>query len=115
MRPRVYISGPLTSSDNVNENLARAMHAARALIDAGFAPFCPHLTYHIDPGEEYPHDLWMAVELPWVAVAEAVLRLPGESSGADIEVQAAERLRIPQFNSIADLANHFGAVSSAAA
>ncbi len=107
MRQRVYISGPLTSSGNVLDNLDRAMDAARALIAAGFAPFCPHLTYHVDPGGEYPHDLWMAIELPWVAVADALLRLPGESLGADLEVARAEAVGIPVFTTIADLAGHF--------
>jgi hypothetical protein len=115
MRRRIYISGPLTSSGNVMENLDRAMSAARALIDAGFAPFCPHLTYHVDPGGEYPHDLWMEIELPWVSVADAVLRLPGESLGADIEVGEAERLGIPVFTTIADLVDHFAVAGSAAA
>ncbi len=107
MRRRIYISGPLTSSGSVLDNLARAMDAARALIAAGFAPFCPHLTYHVDPGGEYPHDLWMEIELPWVAVADALLRLPGESLGADLEVARAEALGIPVFTSVADLAAHF--------
>ena len=112
MRPRIYISGPLTSSGNVTENIDRAMAAARALIDAGFAPFCPHLTYHVDPGEAIPHATWMAIELPWVSVADAVLRLPGESLGADIEVARAEEAGIPVFTSITDLVGHFGAVGT---
>ena len=107
MRRRIYISGPLTSSGNVTENLDRAMAAARGAIDAGFAPFCPHLTYHVDPGGEYPHGLWMEIELPWVTVADALLRLPGESLGADLEVQRAEEIGIPVFKTIADLINHF--------
>ncbi len=115
MRKRIYISGPLTSSGNVMENLDRAMHAARALIGAGFAPFCPHLTYHVDPGEEYPHDLWMAIELPWVSVADGLLRLPGESIGADIEVNEARRLSIPVFTTIMDLGVYFAVAQSAAA
>jgi hypothetical protein len=115
MRPRIYISGPLTSSGNVLDNLDRAMAAARALIDAGFAPFTPHLTYHVDPGEEIAHDTWMDIELPWVAVADGVLRLPGESVGADIEVREAERLGIPVFMSIGELAGHFAAIGSEAA
>ena len=49
----------------------------------------------------------MAIELPWVAVADALLRLPGESVGADIEVGEARRLGIPVFAAIADLAGHF--------
>ena len=114
MRPKVYISGPLTSSGSVRENLERAMGAARALIDAGFAPFCPHLTYHIDLGEEIPHATWMEIELPWAAVADAVLRLPGESVGADIEVAHAERLGVSVFHSIAELSEHFTLESAAA-
>jgi hypothetical protein len=113
MRRRIYISGPLTSSGNVLDNLDRAMSAARALIAAGFAPLCPHLTYHVDPGEEIPHATWMAIELPWVSVAEGVLRLPGESLGADLEVARAEEQGVPVFKSIADLVDRFAAVGSA--
>lgn len=115
MKSRIYVSGPLTSSGNVLENLDRAMSAARALIAAGFAPFCPHLTYHVDPRGEYPHDLWMEIELPWVAVADALLRLPGESLGADLEVKAAEEAGIPVFTTIADLVRHFTAVGTTTA
>ena len=114
MRPRVYISGPLTSSGNVRENLDRAMAAARMLIGAGFAPFVPHLTYHIDPAEAIPHDVWMEIELPWVSVADAILRLPGESVGAALEVDRAQKAGIPVFATIADLARHFAGKASAA-
>lgn len=103
MRPRIYISGPLTSSGNVLENLERAMEATRQLIAAGFAPFCPHLTYHVDPGEQIPHATWLDCELPWVEVADAVLRLPGESKGADIEVDRAKAVGIPVFRSVGEL------------
>jgi len=107
MRPRVYISGPLTSSGNVLENIDRAVSTARALIEAGFAPFTPHLSWHIDPGETYPHELWMDIDLPWVSAADAVLRLPGESLGADIECEHARQLGIPVVHSITALADHF--------
>jgi hypothetical protein len=115
MRKRIYISGPLTSSGNVRENLERAMGVARELIELGFAPFCPHLSYHIDPGEELAHEVWMEVELPWVAVADAVLRLPGESVGAEIEVANAERAGVPVFFTIGELTRHFAVADSAAA
>ncbi len=99
-RPRVYISGPLTSSGNINENIDHAIAAARRLIKAGLAPFVPHLSYHVDPGEEYPHSVWMEIDLPWLEAADVVLRLPGESVGVDIEVKHAEALGIPVFESI---------------
>ena len=46
MRQRVYISGPLTSSGNVLDNLARAMDATRALIARRVRPVlsAPHLS-----------------------------------------------------------------------
>ena len=90
------------------------MGAARALIEAGFAPFCPHLTYHVDPGEDIPHSTWMEIELPWVSVADGVLLLPGESVGAEIEVTHAERLGVPVFRSIAELSEHFALEGAAA-
>ena len=106
-RPRVYISGPLTGSGNILENVERAMHAARTLIDAGCSPFCPHLSYHLDPAEELSHATWMEIDLPWMYAAQAVLRLPGESRGADIETARAKDLKIPVFHSLADLIAHF--------
>lgn len=46
-------------------------------------------------------------------VAEGVLRLPGESLGADLEVARAEEQGVPVFKSIADLVDRFAAVGSA--
>jgi hypothetical protein len=89
------------------ENVAAAIDAARALIGAGFAPFCPHLSYHVDPAAEIPHRVWMEVDLPWVEAADAVLRLPGESAGADIECERAVALGIPVFGSMGELLRHF--------
>ena len=42
MRQRVYISGPLTSSGNVLDNLAHAMAAARGAIRPPALPPSPH-------------------------------------------------------------------------
>ncbi len=101
-RPRIYISGPLTSSGNERENVAKAIAVTRDLIEAGFAPFCPHLSLQVDPVGEYPHATWMAVDLPWVTVADAVLRIPGESLGSDIETDHAAVNGVPIFSSVAE-------------
>ena len=103
MRRRIYISGPLTSSGNELENVQAAILACRRLIAAGFAPMVPHLFHYVDPGGEVPHATWMEVDLPWVEVADAVLRLPGESAGADIEEEHARLGGIPVFQSITTL------------
>ena len=106
-RLRIYISGPLTSSGDVIDNVDAAIEAAKHLIDLGYAPLCPHLTYYIDPSAEIDHSVWMEVDLPWVQTAHAILRLPGASTGAMIECDEARSWNIPVFNSIESLHQHF--------
>jgi hypothetical protein len=103
MRTKVYISGPLTSSGDPAANLQVAIAAHRELMQAGFSPLCPHLTLHVDPNAELPHDDWMQVDIPWVLESDCLLRLPGESRGADIEVRVATEAKIPVYYSIEEL------------
>ena len=112
-RPRIYLSGPLTSSGNVLENIDAAMKAARRLIDAGFSPLTPHLSYYLDPGEAWSRATWLEIDLPWLECADAVLRLPGESEGADAEVARALELGIPVFRCIGQLVARFHAAAVA--
>ena len=49
------------------------------------------------------HSDWLAVDFAWIRVCDAVLRLPGESVGADMETAEAKRLGIPVFESIDDI------------
>ncbi len=103
-RLKIYVSGPLTTGGcEVLDNVENAIQATRALIELGYAPLCPHLTYYVDPNAEIPHEQWMEVDLPWVRSAHALLRLPGASTGSDIECAEARRLCIPIFYSIEKL------------
>src|SRR5690606_39951318 len=101
-RIRVYIAGPLSQGDR-RQNVQNAIDAARRLIEAGMAPLTPHLSDAIDPTDSLGHDTWIAVDLQWVAVSDAVLRLPGRSSGADAEVRHAQHLGIPVYHDIEEL------------
>jgi len=65
--------------------------------------FVPHLSHYMDATDEFGHDTWVAVDLQWVAVSDAVLRLPGRSSGADAEVRHAQHLGIPVYHDIEEL------------
>ena len=105
-RKRIYLSGPMTGW-NILENVTRAIGVYRELIEAGFAPLCPHLNYYADQAGAIPHAVWMEIDLPWVAAADAVLRIPGESPGSDIEQVRAELLGVPVFTSLAALLKHF--------
>ena len=106
MRVTVYISGPITLGD-WEHNLKQSLDAQRTLIDAGFAPMNPMLTGLIPWANEVSHEAWIDVDLPWVHNADCVLRLDGESAGADEEVSWALTVGIPVFYSIADLIHHW--------
>lgn len=101
-RTRVYVAGPLSRGDRL-ANVEAACVAGRELIERGYAPLVPHLSHHIDPVDALGHTMWLDVDMAWVAVADAVLRLPGESMGADQEVTFAWRHGIPVFFDMAEL------------
>ena len=106
LRPRIYISGPITKGDR-DVNFQQAADAHKALMTAGYAVMNPMLTMRLPDAFEIPHGTWIANDLPWVAAADAVLRLPGESKGADIECEHASIQGIPVFYDVAELQRFF--------
>ena len=124
MRKRVYIAGPISRGD-LAHNIRQAEEAFFVLLKAGLAPFCPHWSCYStgpkvvpelpgQPGYVYAvatqaggggccHADWLGADLPWVAVSDALLRLPGESSGADAEVACAREQGIPVFDTVDDV------------
>ena len=54
-----------------------------------------------------PYEFWLELDNEFLPFCSGLLRLPGESSGADKEVQLARTLRIPVFTSIDALVDHF--------
>jgi hypothetical protein len=99
----VYVAGPISKGD-LRENIRIACDAGMRLLKAGFAPLVPHATCYLDgTGEPHilpsgtTHEDWMAADLPWVSVTQCLLRLPGESVGADQEVEKARSLGIPVY------------------
>jgi hypothetical protein len=82
---RVYVAGPYSKGDVVL-NVRNAIAAADTLLAAGHTPFIPHLTHlwHLVSPKTYEE--WLAIDLDWLKCCDALVRLPGESSGADREV-----------------------------
>ncbi len=103
---KVYVAGPY-SKGNIALNVAKAKVAASDLIDMGFAPFCPHLFHYLDQFDPKPYEVWCDIDNEFVKVCDALLRLPGESSGSDAEEALARSLSIPIFYSIKELCDHF--------
>lgn len=93
---RVYIAGPYSKGD-VMLNIREAIFAADWVAAAGHTPFVPHLTGFWHAISPHPYEWWLAQDMEWLRVCEAVVRLPGDSAGADDEVAKAEELGIPTF------------------
>lgn len=97
----VYVAGPY-SSDPVG-NTRTACQVFHRLFDAGLAPIIPHLSLLLDFEQHRPWQDWMDLDLPIVERCEALLRIPGASAGADLEVQHAIKCGIPVFYQEADI------------
>lgn len=101
-RNRVYVSGPITLGDQA-VNVANAIDAADALFAMGYAPYCPHLTHFWHMKHPRPWEDWLSLDEPWLPCCNAMLRLPGESKGADREEALARRLGIPVYRDLGQL------------
>jgi hypothetical protein len=106
MRAKVYIAGPYTKGD-VAVNVRNAILAAETLAEIGFAPFIPHLTHFWHMLFSRPYGVWLDLDNQFLPACDALLRIPGESNGADKEVELAQTLGLPIFHSIEAVDAHF--------
>ena len=95
----VYVASPYTKGD-VAVNVRVNVEAGDKIARLGFVPFIPLLTHFWHMLFPHPYEFWTAMDLHWIYNCDALLRLPGESSGADAEVAYAQRLGIPVFYTI---------------
>lgn len=95
----VYIASPYTKGDVV-VNVRRSLQAADRLLDDGFIPFVPLLSHFWHVISPKTPDVWYEYDNEWVKRCDCLLRLPGESKGADNEVKLALQRGIPVYFSI---------------
>lgn len=98
---RVYVAGPITKGDQFL-NVRAAIDAADTLLKAGHAPFVPHINVLWHMVHEHDYETWMAWDDAFLQVCDALLRIPGDSPGADREVERARELGIPVFFDVFD-------------
>lgn len=98
----VYIASPYTKGD-VAINVRNSILAAEQLRERGFLPFCPLWTHFWHFMSPHSYEYWTKMDLEWLPFMDCVLRLPGESSGADGEVEYMKKLYKPIYYSIDDL------------
>ncbi len=87
----IFVSAPYSKGDIV-ENIRRACLAGDVILRKGHIPFIPHLfhLWHLISPKSYK--VWLDIDLRFLGMCDALLRLPGDSKGADMEVAEAKKL-----------------------
>lgn len=95
-RLKCYIAGAYSKPEPV-ANVAVACRFASWLIDHGHNVFVPHLNVLLHFMEARSWDDWLSLDMDWVESCDVLIRLPGESKGADREVIHAMDKLIPYY------------------
>jgi hypothetical protein len=95
-RPLVYIAGPY--SGEAVGNTHNAIKVAERLEQTGLITACvPHLNMLWDFLHQHSNEFWYDFDLAFLVRCDALLRMPGQSVGADDEVDFAEHNGIQVF------------------
>ena len=107
---RVYIAGPISNGENnsmgyqaVVDNIRNAILIGGRVADMGCSPMVPHLTHFWNLMDPRPYQDWLRIDDEWVLVSDVVLRISGNSAGADREVALALSHGIPVVYTLEDL------------
>lgn len=86
----IYLSGPITKG-NRNQHFYRSCEAQRVLMAAGYAVVNPMLSIVMPSAwqADMPHEQWLKMDLAIIERCDMIVRLPGESIGADMETDHA--------------------------
>lgn len=121
---KIYISGPITNGMQKDtysdDDVTSAIDVAIELIRMGHNPFTPQLTvFYAERISQRdgiswakasnsiaPYAKWIANDLLWIDVCDAVFRMPGNSRGANMEVAYAETRNKPIFHSLEEVPCH---------
>jgi len=85
--PLLFIAGPYSSDPSAG--LRNAVALAEFVIAAGGFPFVPHVFHLWDLIAPHPYQFWIDLDLQILRRCHGVIRLAGESKGADGEVAEA--------------------------
>jgi hypothetical protein len=91
MNPKyVYLAGPM-SKGPLLEHVRNAMDAATRIRKVGGVPYLPQLGVLWELRTPQPYEEWMSFDFAWIERCDCLVRLPGESSGADREIEHAKK------------------------
>jgi hypothetical protein len=87
MKPLVYVAGPITG--NPFGCVRESMHAFTRLLDLGCTPFMPQWSVIGEMCHPLHYETWLDYDFDIIRHCSALVRLRGESPGADREVEHA--------------------------
>lgn len=93
-KTRLYLACPISAGDR-SWNFYQSCRAQELLMRAGYAVFAPGLSLLHPNAWNISHKTWLDSDLVWVEAADLLVRLPGRSIGADMEVNHAKQHGIP--------------------
>jgi hypothetical protein len=109
----ILIAGPYRSGTNgdpalIARNLARLEEASGPLFRLGHVPMIGEwvalpILRTLDPSDAGDGDVMYETAHRLLQHCNAVLRLPGESSGADKDVEIAEQLGLPVYRTLEEV------------
>lgn len=103
----VYIASPYTLG-NVAVNVKMQIDIADNLVELGYCPIAPLLNHFQHLVHPRPYEDWVKIDNELVLRSDVILRLNGESKGADAEVELAKKHNIPVVYSIQELNDYVG-------
>ncbi len=90
----IYIAAPY-SNGNIELNVKKALAYADVIINSGHTPLCPHLFHYLNKLYPQTEEKWKELDLNLLKKCDALIRLEGESKGADDEMEFARKNHIP--------------------
>ena len=100
----LYLAGPYTRPDPIINTNAGIRLATKLFERMLYVPHVPHLTLLWHMVTPRPIEYWYALDIQHLSVCEAIMRLPGDSSGADREMVFAKGagLEVIEFSTLTD-------------
>lgn len=98
----IYLASPYSNGDKTSQaaradNVFKSMEAAHVLMDMGLTVFNPLLSHFHNIQHPRPTEYWYKWCLAWLSRCDALVYLPGESHGVQLEIEYAEKVGIPVY------------------
>jgi hypothetical protein len=95
----IFLAGPIMGAGEEQQiHVRNAIIDAGRIRDAGYVPYVPHLNIFWDMVAPQSRDWWLTMNKEWLRHVGALVRRPGPSIGADLEVSWAQTLALPVFD-----------------